>query len=100
MSKIAKTFGALIAAAACFVAVYFLSALYRSPQVETWHVYVGFALTSAAFLSETVGLIAGADFLRKAALVGSLAAAATALGYVAAIRYGWIKSKTPTLCSN
>lgn len=91
MSKIAKTGGAVVVAAACLVAVHFLSALYRSPQVETWHVYVGFALTSAAFLSETVGLIAGADFLRKAALVGSLAAAATALGYVAAIEYGWIK---------
>lgn len=91
MSKIAKTGGAVVVVAACLVAVHFLSALYRSPQVETWHVYVGFALTSAAFLSETVGLIAGADFLRKAALVGSLAVAATALGYVAAIEYGWIK---------
>ncbi len=91
MSKIAKTGGAVVVAAACLVAVHFLSALYRSPQVETWHVYVGFALTSAAFLSETVGLIAGADFLRKAALVGSLAVAAIAAAYVAAIEYGWIK---------
>lgn len=91
MSKIAKTGGAVVVAAACLIAVHFLSTLYRSPQVETWHVYVGFALTSAAFLSETVGLIAGVDFLRKAGLVGSLAAAATALGYVAAIEYGWIK---------
>lgn len=91
MSKIAKTGEAVVVAAACLVAVHFLSALYRSPQVETWHVYVGFALTSAAFLSETVGLIAGADFLRKAALVGALAVAAIAAAYVAAIEYGWIK---------
>ena len=91
MSKIAKTGGAVIVAAACLVAVHFLSALYRSPQVETWHVYVGLALIAAVVIAEIVGLIAGADFLRKAALVGSLAVAATALGYVAAIEYGWIK---------
>ena len=91
MSKIAKTGGAVVVAAACLVAVHFLSALYRSPQVETWHVYVGLALIAAVVIAEIVGLIAGADFLRKAALVGSLAVAATALGYVAAIEYGWIK---------
>ena len=91
MSKIAKTGGAVVVAAACLVAVHFLSALYRSPQVETWHVYVGLALIAAVVIAEIVGLIACADFLRKAALVGSLAAAATALGYVAAIEYGWIK---------
>lgn len=91
MSKIAKTGGAVVVAAACLVAVHFLSALYRSPQVETWHVYVGLALIAAVVIAEIVGLIAGADFLRKAALVGSLAAAAIALGYVAAIEYGWIK---------
>ena len=91
MSKIAKTGGAVVVAAACLVAVHFLSALYRSPQVETWHFYVGLALIAAVVIAEIVGLIAGADFLRKAALVGSLAAAATALGYVAAIEYGWIK---------
>lgn len=91
MSKIAKTGGAVVVAAACLVAVHFLSALYRSPQVETWHVYVGLTLIAAVVIAEIVGLIAGADFLRKAALVGSLAVAATALGYVAAIEYGWIK---------
>ena len=91
MSKIAKTGGAVVVAAACLVAVHFLSALYRSPQVVTWHVYVGLALIAAVVIAEIVGLIAGADFLRKAALVGSLAVAATALGYVAAIEYGWIK---------
>lgn len=91
MSKIAKTGGAVVVAAACLVAVHFLSALYRSPQVETWHFYIGLALIAAVVIAEIVGLIAGADFLRKAALVGSLAVAATALGYVAAIEYGWIK---------
>ena len=91
MSKIAKTGGAVVVAAACLIAVYFLSALYRSPQVETWHVYVGFALIAAVVIAEIVGLIAGADFLRKAALVGSLAIAAIAAAYVAAIEYGWIK---------
>ena len=91
MSKIAKTGGAVVVAAACLVAVHFLSALYRSPQVETWHVYVGLALIAAAVIAEIVGLIAGADFLRKAALVGSLAVAAIAAAYVAAIEYGWIK---------
>lgn len=91
MSKIAKTGGAVVVAAACLVAVHFLSALYRSPQVETWHVYVGLALIAAVVIAEIVGLIAGADFLRKAALVGSLAVAAIAAAYVAAIEYGWIK---------
>ncbi len=91
MSKIAKTGGAVVVAAACLVAVHFLSALYRSPQVETWQVYVGFALIAAVVIAEIVGLIAGADFLRKAALVGSLAVAAIAAAYVAAIEYGWIK---------
>lgn len=91
MSKIAKTGGAVVVAAACLIAVHFLSALYRSPQVETWHVYVGLALIAAVVIAEIVGLIAGADFLRKAALVGSLAVAAIAAAYVAAIEYGWIK---------
>ena len=91
MSKIAKTGGAVVVAAACLVAVHFLSALYRSPQVETWHVYVGLALIAAVVIAEIVGLIAGADFLRKAALVGSLSVAAIAAAYVAAIEYGWIK---------
>lgn len=91
MSKIAKTGGAVVVAAACLVAVHFLSALYRSPQVVTWHVYVGLALIAAVVIAEIVGLIAGADFLRKAALVGSLAVAAIAAAYVAAIEYGWIK---------
>ena len=91
MSKIAKTGGAVVVAAACLVAVHFLSALYRSPQVETWHVYVGLALIAAVVIAEIVGLIAGADFLRKAALVGSLAVVAIAAAYVAAIEYGWIK---------
>lgn len=91
MSKIAKTGGAVVVAAACLVAVHFLSALYRSPQVETWHFYVGLALIAAVVIAEIVGLIAGADFLRKAALVGSLAVAAIAAAYVAAIEYGWIK---------
>lgn len=91
MSKIAKTGGAVVVAAACLVTVHFLSALYRSPQVETWHVYVGLALIAAVVIAEIVGLIAGADFLRKAALVGSLAVAAIAAAYVAAIEYGWIK---------
>ena len=91
MSKIAKTGGAVVVAAACLVAVHFLSALYRSPQVETWHVYFGLALIAAVVIAEIVGLIAGADFLRKAALVGSLAVAAIAAAYVAAIEYGWIK---------
>lgn len=91
MSKIAKTGGAFVIAAACLVAVHFLSALYRSPQVETWHFYVGLALIAAVVIAEIVGLIAGADFLRKAALVGSLSVAAIAAAYVAAIEYGWIK---------
>ena len=91
MSKIAKTGGAVVVAAACLVAVHFLSALYRSPQVETWHFYIGLALIAAVVIAEIVGLIAGADFLRKAALVGSLAVVAIAAAYVAAIEYGWIK---------
>lgn len=91
MSKIAKTGGAVVVAAACLVAVHFLSALYRSPQVETWHFYIGLALIAAVVIAEIVGLIAGVDFLRKAALVGSLAVAAIAAAYVAAIEYGWIK---------
>lgn len=91
MSKIAKTGGAVVVAAACLVAVHFLSALYRAPQVTRWHVYVGVALTAIAFFAEIAGLISGADFLRKVGLVASLATAAIAAGYAAAIEYGWIK---------
>lgn len=90
MSKIAKTCEALIAAAAYLAAVYFLTALYRSTQVPNLYVYIGFALASAAIVAEIVGLIAGVDFLRKAALVVSLATAAVAAGYAAAVKYGWI----------
>lgn len=91
MSKIAKTGGAVVVAAACLVAVHFLTELYRAPQVTRWHVYVGVALTAIAFFAEIAGLISGADFLRKVGLVASLATAAIAAGYAAAIEYGWIK---------